>query len=382
MMARGPRRRADDVATRATPWSARARAMPLPARTPTLLPVRPRRGTEPPVPVVARAAPHPKYERGERIGCGGMAEVFRGIAHGAEGFARPIAIKRMLPMLSDLPELAALFVREARIASRLLHPNVVAVHDFDRDDEDRHFLVMELVEGVSLDQLMEGGPLPPAIACFVACEALRGLAHAHAAGIVHRDASPHNVLLGWDGAVKVADFGIASVRAATPSASADALRGKPGYLAPEQTRGGPVDARADVFVIGIALWGMLAGERIALDKIVRPRARRPAIPAALDAVVMRMLASAPADRPASAEAAIAALAGVQLGGGSHRDPRTALAQLLSARFSRTSRRKKPMALAVARPRPRPSQLRYRLLVAVIISCTLIGIAVGVLAGTR
>src|SRR3954454_18843993 len=151
-----------------------------------------------------------------------MAEVFLASAIGAEGFERRVAIKRVLPGYSDNPAFAQMFVSEAQISSQLQHANIVSVLDFDRDAEGRLFLVMELVEGKDLDALASSGPLPVPVIIFVISEVLRGLGHAHdlpvgsgLRGIVHRDVSPHNVLLSWDCPVKVSDFGIAKARQAS-----------------------------------------------------------------------------------------------------------------------------------------------------------------------
>src|SRR3954464_3081373 len=157
-----------------------------------------------------------KYRLDTRLGGGGMAEVFLGSQLGAEGFSRRVAIKRVLPGYSDNPSFAQMFVAEAQISSRLVHPNIVSVVDFDRDAENRLFLVMELVEGKDLDTLVSSGLLPYPVVIFVISEVLRGLGHAHdlpvgndVRGVIHRDVSPHNVLLSWEGSVKVSDFGIA-----------------------------------------------------------------------------------------------------------------------------------------------------------------------------
>src|SRR5262249_34902529 len=156
-----------------------------------------------------------RYQLGERLGAGGMAEVFRATIFGAEGFARPVAVKRVLPGFAS-PQFASMFVEEARLASLLSHPNIVTVLDFDRDPDGRLFLAMEYVDGRDLARLAESGLLPFSAVHFVISEVLRGLGYAHelpnggtVRGLVHRDVSPHNVLLSWEGAVKVSDFGIA-----------------------------------------------------------------------------------------------------------------------------------------------------------------------------
>jgi serine/threonine-protein kinase len=162
-----------------------------------------------------------KYILDKRLGGGGMAEVFLARTVGAEGFSRRVAIKRVLPGYSENPQFAKMFVAEAQLSSRLQHPNVVSVADFDRDAEGRLFLVMELVEGVDLDGLNATGMLSFPLIIHVIGEVLRGLGYAHdlppagdgVRGLIHRDVSPHNVLLSWEGAVKVSDFGIAKARA-------------------------------------------------------------------------------------------------------------------------------------------------------------------------
>jgi hypothetical protein len=246
-----------------------------------------------------------------------MAEVFRGTLTGAEGFAREIAIKRVLPGLSDIGQFGAMFVSEARIASKLSHANIVHVMDFDRDGDGHLFLAMELVDGKDLDAILEAGPVPPSIAVFAITEVLRGLGYAHERGVVHRDVSPRNVLVSWDGAVKVSDFGIAKLRDATISTT---IRGKPGYMSPEQARGTNVDGRGDLFAVGVMLWELLAGiplfpgsthEAIAqllFRKIPRPGQVRAGVAADVEAIAMRLLARDPDERYASAEAVIDALA--------------------------------------------------------------------------
>ena len=203
-----------------------------------------------------------RYQNGAKLGTGGMADVYAGTSVGAEGFARPVAIKRVLPGFSEMPEFAAMFVDEARLASRLDHPNIVSVLDFDRDAEGRLFLVMELVDGMDLATLAASGLLPPGVVIFAVSEVLRGLGFAHRAGVVHRDVSPHNALLSWDGAVKVSDFGIAKARDASTGRGSEVLKGKPGYMSPEQANSEPLDGRSDLFAVGVVLWELLTGQRL------------------------------------------------------------------------------------------------------------------------
>src|SRR5512139_3571780 len=268
-----------------------------------------------------------KYRLDQRLGGGGMAEVFLASSVGAEGFQRRVAIKRVLPGYSDNEAFAKMFVDEARISSQLVHPNIVSVLDFDRDAENRLFLVMELVEGKDLDGLMATGLLPIPVVIFVIAEVLRGLGFAHdlpvgthMRGIVHRDVSPHNVLLSWEGAVKVSDFGIAKARAATEATASVFIKGKPSYMSPEQANGEPLDGRSDLFAVGVMLWEMLVGRRLFVAEdtratlaavlfgvIPRPRSLRKDVPKDLEAVVMKLLERDLPARFKSAEQAIAAL---------------------------------------------------------------------------
>src|SRR5512144_602654 len=268
-----------------------------------------------------------KYRLDRRLGQGGMAEVFVGSIRGAEGFSRKIAIKRVLSGVSDNAGFAQQFVAEAQISSQLVHPNIVSVLDFDRDADGRLFLVMELVDGKDLDALISSGVLPLPVVIFVIGEVLRGLGFAHdlpagndLRGIVHRDVSPHNVLLSWEGAVKVSDFGIAKARAASAATASAFIKGKPAYMSPEQANGQPLDGRSDLFAVGVMLWEMLVGQRlfvaedtratlaaVLFGQIPRPRALRPDVPKDLERVTMKLLERDLPARYATAEEAIADL---------------------------------------------------------------------------
>jgi serine/threonine protein kinase len=268
-----------------------------------------------------------KYRLDWRLGGGGMAEVFAGSAVGAEGFSRKVAIKRVLPGFSEHAGFARMFIAEARISSQLVHPNIVSVLDFDRDADGRLFLVMELVDGKDLDALNASGQLPPSVVIFVISEVLRGLGFAHdlptgsgMRGVVHRDISPHNVLLSWEGAVKVSDFGIAKARAASEATASAFIKGKPAYMSPEQANGQSLDGRSDLFAVGTMLWEMAVGQRlfvaedtratlaaVLFGQIPRPRTVRPDVPRDLERVVMKLLERDLAVRYATAEEAIADL---------------------------------------------------------------------------
>ena len=268
-----------------------------------------------------------KYRLERRLGGGGMAEVFAGSTVGAEGFSRRVAIKRVLPGFSDDAAFARMFVAEARISAQLVHPNIVSVLDFDRDDDGRLFLVMELVDGVTLDALLATGLPPLPVAIFLIAEVLRGLGFAHdlptgtdLRGVVHRDVSPHNVLLSWEGAVKISDFGIAKARAASEASASVLIKGKPAYMSPEQANGQRLDGRSDLFAAGVMLWEMLVGQRlfagadtrstlaaVLFSRIARPRSRRPEVPRDVERVAMKLLERDLAARYGVAEAAIADL---------------------------------------------------------------------------
>jgi serine/threonine protein kinase len=269
-----------------------------------------------------------KYLIERRLGGGGMAEVFLARTVGAEGFSRQVAIKRVLPEFSDNPHFAQMFVSEARITSQLQHSNLVSVLDFDRDGDGRLFLVMELVDGTDLAGLLATGPLPLSLVIFLAVEILRGLDYAHELpgpiegmrGIVHRDISPHNILLSWDGGAKLSDFGIAKPRTAADATASVLIKGKPAFMSPEQARGWPLDGRSDLFSVGVMLFEMLclrplfAGNtteetllRLFFDPIPLPRDLRPELPEDLSSVVASLLVRARDQRTPTARAAIAAL---------------------------------------------------------------------------
>jgi serine/threonine protein kinase len=304
-----------------------------------------------------------KYRLEGRLGGGGMAEVFVGATRGAEGFSRRIAIKRVLPGFSDNPGFAQLFIAEAQISSQLVHPNIVSVLDFDRDADGRLFLVMELIDGKDLDALNSSGMLPLPVVIFVLGEVLRGLGFAHdlptgteMRGIVHRDVSPHNVLLSWEGAVKVSDFGIAKARAASEATASIFIKGKPAYMSPEQANGQRLDGRSDLFAVGIMLWEMLVGKRlfvaedtratlaaVLFGQIPRPRTLRPEVPKDLERVTMKLLERDLPARYATAEEAITDLMNCA---DAPRGGREGLIAVLAERFPDSA----PVRQSVARAR--------------------------------
>lgn len=217
-----------------------------------------------------------KYELLSRIGVGGMAEVFHARRFGAEGFVKDVVIKRILPAFTEDADFVDMFVKEARLAVKLTHANIVQVLDFDHVDG-HYYIAMEHLDGPDLRRVetvsrRRSVPLPHNLAIHVGVEALKGLHYAHTKqeggqplGIVHRDVSPHNLLVSYSGEVKVADFGIAKVAAMASATRPGAVKGKLTYMAPEQIRGAAIDHRADLFSLGIVLWELLSGRRLYAD---------------------------------------------------------------------------------------------------------------------
>jgi eukaryotic-like serine/threonine-protein kinase len=251
-----------------------------------------------------------RYRLERPLGHGGMASVY--LARDSE-LDRPIAVKVLAENAAADDGLRERFVREARHAARLSHPNVVNVFDAG-EDGGRPYIVMEHVEGETLAELLaRRGRLPPDEARGMALQAARGLAHAHAAGLVHRDIKPQNLLVRDDGTLKIADFGIARAAEGTALTQAGTVLGTAAYLAPEQALGEQATPAADVYSLGAVLYELLTGkppyefESLAdlADKqrrhaIAPVRELVPDVPRELEDVVMRCLARNPAYRPASA----------------------------------------------------------------------------------
>lgn len=252
-----------------------------------------------------------RYELVRPLGHGAMATV--DLAHDVE-LDRPIALKRLAENLARVEDLRRRFLREARLAARLAHPNVVRVFDVGADDG-RPFIAMEYVEGETLAELVvRRGRLPAAEAASLGMEACAGLAAAHAAGLVHRDVKPQNLLLRSDGVLKLGDFGIAAGHEGTRLTLTGTVLGTAGYLAPEQARGERVTAAADIYALGAVLYELLTGEPsrtatsladLGKEDGFRPpdiAARVPDAPRELAAAVTACLAIRPEDRPSSAAA--------------------------------------------------------------------------------
>jgi len=262
-----------------------------------------------------------RYHVIERIAAGGMAEVFRGESAGIEGFRKKVAIKRVLPKLSANREFIQMFLDEARLCAYLSHSKCVQVFDIGQGGG-AHFIVMEFVDGADLKEVLDylnahKQVMRVEVACRIAMDVCEGLAYAHAAcdhhghplEIVHRDISPHNVLITRFGEVKLVDFGLAKASSHLTAEDEDIVKGKFGYLAPEVTMGTKADKRVDIFAAGILLWEMLCGRRLFLGdsdvetfkqvraaQIPDPRQTRKDVPDELVRVLMKALAKDPAQR--------------------------------------------------------------------------------------
>ncbi|MCA9622230.1 MAG: protein kinase [Myxococcales bacterium] len=216
-----------------------------------------------------------RYRVIDRLATGGMAEIFLGRLDGPSGFQRLVVVKRALPHLARDPELVEMFLDEARTMSRLRHPNVVQVHELGEGGEHGLFLAMEYLEGESVEGLLRrlhraGRRLDPELAVHIAAEACRGLQAAHELvdeggvplGVVHRDVSPQNLFVTYDGVVKVLDFGIAKAKNHASRTEPGTVRGKFAYMSPEQCLGEALDQRSDIFSLGIVLHELLTQQRL------------------------------------------------------------------------------------------------------------------------
>ena len=301
-------------------------APPPPDRTPgPMTPTGPGRGPQtvglhaavatPSTPIMVRLG---RYQIVDRIATGGMAEVYLAVHGELAGFRTPVVLKKVLPHLANNPQFIDMFLDEARIASMLDHPNVVRIYEVGRSGSE-YFLAMELVQGKSLSAVLrraqeeEGGRVDPKLAAFVVAQAAAGLNHAHnltdplgnPLGLVHRDVSPQNILISFEGSVKVIDFGIARALGRITETQTGGMKGKFGYMSPEQARGEEVDQRTDIFALGVVLWEALTGRRLfqrendlatmralTYEPIPRPSTIKE-VPLELESLVMRALARNP-----------------------------------------------------------------------------------------
>jgi serine/threonine protein kinase len=253
------------------------------------------------------------------VAAGGMAMVWAARLKGSRGFQKIVAIKTMLPKLSDDSQFEQMFLDEASLASQVRHPHVVEILDLGEQDGVL-FLVMEWIDGMPLNQLMKAakarGGMPLPIAVRIVMQACAGLHAAHelrdpkgqSVGLVHRDVSPQNILVTYDGVTKVVDFGVAKATAAGGgTTAAGQIKGKVGYMAPEQIEGEDIDRRADVFAIGIVLYALTTGKHpfrkesdaatmyniCSPQPVLPPRKFLPDYPESLERVILRALAKSP-----------------------------------------------------------------------------------------
>lgn len=229
-----------------------------------------------PGPVVQEFVTLGRYQLLSRLAVGGMAEVYLARQGELSGFKTLVVVKKVLPHLAVKSDFIAMFLDEARIASMLDHPNVVRITEVGRTDNE-YFLAMELVQGKPLAAILQQSekaktPIPHTLGALIVANAAAGLHHAHQLtdasgnllGLVHRDVSPQNIMVSFEGSVKVIDFGIARALGRLGDTNSGSLKGKLGYMAPEQARGESVDARADIFSLGVVLWECVAGRRLFL----------------------------------------------------------------------------------------------------------------------
>ncbi len=219
-----------------------------------------------------------KYQLIEKIATGGMAEVYKAKSYGVAGFEKLLVIKKILPHLSRNKDFVGMFINEAKIAVSLNHANVVQVYDLGVVGQD-YYMAMEFIHGQDLMKIIKKGrktrkflPIPTGV--YIITEVARGLDYAHSLqdpggrplNVVHQDISPHNILISYEGDVKVVDFGIARVGEVAEEEGGKMAGGKFAYMAPEQARGGKVDARSDIFSCSIILYELITGQRLYAGK--------------------------------------------------------------------------------------------------------------------
>lgn len=261
-----------------------------------------------------------KYRLIAELGHGGMAEVYLAVVQGPAGFNKLVVIKQIRPQLATDPEFLSMFLDEARLAARLSHPNVVQTNEVGQEG-DRYFIAMEYLEGQPLNRVLHrigrDGGLTLSMHLRIIIDMLVGLHHAHELtdfdstplNVVHRDVTPHNVFVTYDGQVKVVDFGIAKAMNSSAETRLGVVKGKVAYMAPEQARGERVDRRADIFSAGVMLWEAATGRRLwkgipdltVLHRLINgdipsPREIDPEVPEDLEKIVMKALALRREDR--------------------------------------------------------------------------------------
>jgi serine/threonine protein kinase len=338
----------------------------------------------------AQALADGRYRIEDVLGRGGMASVY--LARDGE-LERPVAIKVLAEHLADTPGFRDRFLREARLAAQLSHPNIVQVFDVGEDDG-RPFIVMECVEGATLaDEVKERGKLEPTEVVDLALQICGGLEHAHAAGLVHRDIKPQNLLLRADGTVKIADFGIARAAETTKLTQIGSVLGTAAYLSPEQALGEQVTAAADIYSLGCVLYELLTGRTPYLfetlpelvvkhreESIAPLRELRPDVPERLEAAVMHALARNSDYRPESAAALAEELAIASPDPPTRPLPQTSGVDATEVLGSPTQVQTKPIERAPRRELPLPRDRRWWLLLAAVAAAAAIAIGIAVGSG--
>ncbi|HET9795237.1 MAG TPA: TonB family protein [Thermoanaerobaculia bacterium] len=305
-------------------------AKPRPAAAPPP-PPPPRPAPAPVAPAAAAAKKAPaapsdkdrfgQFQLMEKIATGGMAEVYKARMSGVDGFQKIVAIKKILPHMAASDDFITMFADEAKLAAQLNHPNIIHIYDLGKV-ENSYYIAMEYVEGRDLRTILKSGaehglPLPPELALFIASKLAAALDYAHRRkdfnghdlSLVHRDVSPQNVLISYEGDIKLCDFGIAKAASKSSQTQAGALKGKLQYMSPEQASGKPLDRRSDLFSLGSVLYEMLTGEKLfagdsdltILDQVRNvkasaPSSKNPDVPKRADAIVLKALAKSPEDR--------------------------------------------------------------------------------------
>lgn len=318
-----------------------------------------------------------RYELVQRLGHGGMATVYLARATGNAGFEKLVAIKIIHPHLAAEPEFVEMFLDEARIAAKIQNPHVAGILDLGHDDG-LHFMVMEYIDGETLSGLLRqlrprAERLPLAVVLQILIDACEGLTAVHGLrdvdgnpyGLVHRDMSPQNLMIGFDGWTKIVDFGLAKATGKRHTHTGH-LRGKLAYMSPEQARGRPLTAATDLFALGVILWELLTGKRLfagdsdaeTLDNVMRCEVpdlatARPDVPPAVVALLHRALAREPEGRFPSAESLLAELRQLARSLAGDDDPRKQLAAIMRTHFDEQAKYRQAAVRGSSRAYSRP-----------------------------